>query len=96
MLPERVPLQIYVQVTLQTFARFFTNYNLLVGWRNMFSLDPYIVAQIAAFHGCDCASIRRRLMIILIVVHGFCLWYLCGSSFVFADAGLSYICGGLR
>jgi hypothetical protein len=46
-------------------------YSLLVGRRNMFSLNSYIVAQIAAFQGCDSVSIRRRLMIILIVVHGF-------------------------
>jgi hypothetical protein len=38
MLPKRVPLQIYVQETLQKFARFFT---------------VYIIAQIAAFHGCE-------------------------------------------
>jgi len=28
-------------------------YSLLVGGRSMFSLDPYIIAQIAAFHGCE-------------------------------------------
>ena len=60
MLPKQVPLQIYVQETLQKFARF------------------YIVTQIAAFHGCD-VSIRRRLMIILIVVHGFPSHFLPGS-----------------
>jgi len=38
-------------------------YSLLVGGRSMFSLDPYIIAQILFM----VVSIRRRLMIILIV-----------------------------
>ena len=51
MLPKRVPLQIYVQETLQKSASF--RYSLLVGGRSMFSLDPYIIAQIAPFHVCE-------------------------------------------
>jgi hypothetical protein len=49
MLPKRVPLEIYVQETLQGSAGFFTVYSLV----GAACLDPYIIAQIAAFHGCE-------------------------------------------
>jgi hypothetical protein len=59
-------------------------YSLLVGGRSMFSLDPYIVAQIAAFHGCEHpASLDdhadRRSRLLFHFLSGSCVHHHCSS-----------------
>jgi hypothetical protein len=95
MLPKRVPLQIYVQETLQKSARFFTVY-LLVGAACLVSIHISLLKLLLFM----VVSIRRRLMIILIAAHGFCfIFSLVVACFIVVRlqgrASLSYICGGL-
>jgi len=60
-------------------------YSLFVGGRSMFRLDPYIVVQIAAFHGCehpaslnDHTDSRSRLLFHFL--SGNCVHHRCSSS----------------
>lgn len=60
-------------------------YSLLVGGRNMFSLNPYIVAQIAAFHGCEHpASVDDHTdncsQLLFHFLSGSCVLHRCSSS----------------
>jgi len=60
-------------------------HSLLVGERSMFRLNPYIVAQIAAFHGCELPvslhdHAHRRSRLLLHFLSGSCVHHRCSSS----------------